>query len=94
MVDVNDIYEEGEKSIRRVCKATIEEIESIYGKDMMGDSRDEKPVYEDDYCIIEGPNQDGLFAIETEVDGEPNTTFVCEKMLDFMIEHRIKKENV
>lgn len=102
MINVNDIYEENEDSSLRVFKATREELESIYGKEMVKEVLDDKridnygyvmSVYKDDeeYCTIEGPNEDGLFAIETEVDGEPNTTFVCDKMLDFMIEHRKDK---
>jgi len=91
MVDVNDIYEEEDSSFR-VHKATREELESMYGKEMVKELLDGK--YEDDYCTIEGPDEDGLFVIETEVDGEPNHTFVCDKMLDFMIEHRKMKEKL
>ena len=103
LLNVNDIYKESEDSCLRVHKATREELESMYGKEMVKELLDGKRidnygyvmgVYRDGkkYCTIEGPDENGVFEIETEVDGEPNHTFVCDKMLDFMIEHRKKED--
>jgi hypothetical protein len=47
--------------------------------------------YKDEYCTVIGPDEQGLFEIETEVDGLPNTTFVDHEMLDFMLKYRKEK---
>ena len=46
MVNVNDIYKESEDSCLRVHKATREELESMYGKEMVKELLDGKGVIE------------------------------------------------
>ena len=97
MINVNDIYEESEDSFRRVFKATRGELESIYGKEMVEDSRDkcigdlrDLPEHKGDYGTIRGPSKDGGFLV-----GDQNGlhVWIDAGMLDFMIEHRAKKED-
>jgi len=46
MINVNDIYKESEDSSFRVHKATREELESMYGKEMVKELLDGKGVIE------------------------------------------------
>jgi len=94
MINVNDIYKESEDSCLRVHKATREELESMYGKEMVkelldGNGVTECPLDGKEISTIVGPDQKGVFEIKG-VFGE-HKAYINNEMLDFMIEHRAKK---